>query len=421
LTCGRWVPITSDGILASVSGSRILLWNLATQELEAVLEEHTDVIFSLGLSPDNQTLASGSLDKTVGLWNLKTKDLICTLVKRRDPIHSVAFSPNGELLASGGENKYKTDEGKKTTIYLWDVNNRELVHTFSGHDLRVNTLAFSADGKKLASGSNDNTVRLWDVNSGSQLHVLKGHSSNISTVAFTSDDNRLISSGGGGVKIWNVQTGELQKTFAEEYEYIKCCSVDPTGQVIAFGVDSGIQVWNLKSNTNLQYLEFKWPCSINFSPDGKFLASGDATAFAEEGGLVKVWRVPSLGLGVLDRSVPDIETKKKIELAAIDFTITYFKNRGFTVTDCQSENCGYDLLVDSHETTLKVEVKGTAAKEQRFFLSRNEKGCSVDPLWRLAIVSNVLKDPQFEIFDTEKMERKFDFEPLSWECKLKTN
>lgn len=107
------VPITSDGMLASVSGSEIIFWNLDTQEIDTILEEHKDTIVSLSLSPDEKTLASGSLDKTVKLWNLKTRNLICTLAKRKDPIHSVAFSPDGKLFASGGENKYKTADGQK--------------------------------------------------------------------------------------------------------------------------------------------------------------------------------------------------------------------------------------------------------------------------------------------------------------------
>ena len=284
------VPITSDGMLASVSGRKILLWNLDTQKIVDILEGHTDIIFSLSISPDNQTLASGSLDKTVRLWNLETKDLICTLAKRKDPIHSVAFSPDGKLLASGGERKYKADEGKKTTIYIWDFDSKELIRTFLGHDLRVNALTFSPDGQTLASGSNDNTVRLWNVNSGKQLHIMEGNSGG--TVAFTPDGNSLISRGGGGIKVWNVQTGELQKQFAKQAEVIGCFAIDPPGQLLAFEVHNGIEVWDLKNSEKLTYLDFKWPISINFSPDGKLLASGDATAFTEDGGLVKVWRVP---------------------------------------------------------------------------------------------------------------------------------
>ncbi|MBD2112140.1 MULTISPECIES: HNH endonuclease [Cyanophyceae] len=287
------VPITSDGMIASVSGHKILFWNLDTQELESVLEGHTETILSLSLSPDNKTLASGSFDKTVGLWDLETKNLICTLAKRKDPIHSVAFSPDSKFLASGGESKYKTADGQKTTIYLWSIDNRELIRTFVGHDLRVNTLAFSPDGQILASGSNDRTVRLWNVKSGKQLHVLEGHSSNVGTVAFTPTGDSLVSSGGGGIKFWSVRTGELQKSFAEQSEYIRCFSINPTGQLLAFEMHSGIEIWDLRSHKKLQYLDFMWPTSMNFSPDGKLLVSGDATAFTEDGGLVKVWSVPT--------------------------------------------------------------------------------------------------------------------------------
>lgn len=295
------VPITADGMLASVSGSMILFWNLDTQELDSVFEGHTDIILSISLSADSKTLASGSLDKTVCLWDLETKELICTLAKRKDPIYSVALSPDNKLLASGGENKYKTAEGQKTTIYLWSLDSKELIRTFIGHDLRVNSLAFSPDGKTLASGSNDNTVRLWDVNSGKQLYVLKEHPGTVQMVAFTPDGRSLISSGSGGINFWKVQTGELQQRIAEQSEHTRCFAIDPTGQLLAFEVHTGIEIWNLRSGEKLQYLDFKWPISISFSADGKLLASGDATAFEneEEGGCVKVWSVPTLQLSAV--------------------------------------------------------------------------------------------------------------------------
>jgi WD40 repeat protein len=290
------ISIISDTMLASVSGSKILLWNLKTKDVDFALEKHTDIIFSLSLSSDNKILASGSLDKTVCLWSLEKKELICTLAKRKDPIHSVAFSPNMKLLASGGERKYKTSDSVKTTIYLWNIDNKELIRTLSGHDLRVNTLAFSPDNQVLASGSNDNTVRLWDVSTGKQLHVLEGHSSNIGTFAFTPNGESLISSGGGGIKVWSLETGELQQSFAEQSEYTRCFSIDRTGQLLAFEVHDGIEIWSLKSNEKLQYLDFMWPTSMNFSADSKLFASGDASAYTEGGGLVKTWKVPELKL-----------------------------------------------------------------------------------------------------------------------------
>lgn len=306
------VLIFSDRSLASISGNEILFWNLETQIIDFILEEHTHGISSLSLSPDKQTLASGSLDKSVCLWNLETRELICKLIKRKDPIHSVAISPNGSLLACGGENKYKIGDDKKTTIYLWNIDDKKLINTFSGHDLRVNTLAFTPDGKTLASGSNDNKVILWDVYSGRKLHVLEGHSDNVSMVKFIPNSISLISSGGGGIKVWNVQTGELQQSFSEQFEYTTCFAIDPTGQLLAFEVYNGIEIWSLKNREKLHCLEFMWPVSMNFSADGKLFASGDATAFTEIGGLVKVWQVPEIEFAI----APIGKEIRQLELSA---------------------------------------------------------------------------------------------------------
>jgi hypothetical protein len=149
----------------------------------------------------------------------------------------------------------------------------------------------------LASGSNDNTVRLWDVNTGEQLCSIEENSSAISTVAFTPDGNSLISSGGNGIKVWNVQTGELQQSFTDKHT--RSFAINPTGHLVAFDVnDDGIEIWDLRYSKKLKYLDLKWPTSINFSADSKLLASGDASAFAESGGLVKLWKVPTLELSL---------------------------------------------------------------------------------------------------------------------------
>ena len=309
------VPITPNGqILASVSFNRILLWDLKTHKLQRVLEGHTDIILSLSISPNGKLIASGSSDKTVGLWDIETGNLVCTFASRKDPIHSVAFSPDGNCLASGGESKYKTDEGKKTTIYLWDVNTKELIRTFSGHDLRINSIAFSPDGKTLASSSNDGTVQLWNVISGENLHIFTGAST--SNTYFTSDGKSLLSGGKGGIKVWNVETGELQHTFAEEHDFIGTLAIHPKEPILAIavhtaiGVYSGIEIWDLTCYKKLQYIDFSWSISISFSSDGTLLASGDASAFTEAGGVVKVWRVPNFEVEFDPQPIED--TRKKV-------------------------------------------------------------------------------------------------------------
>lgn len=119
---------------------------------------------------------------------------------------------------------------------------------------------------------------------------------------------------------------------------------------------------------------------------------------------------------VTSPSFPDQEMKKKIEISAVHFVTSYYENLGFRISDRQKDNCGYDLLVEKSKETLKIEVKGTSLSEQHFFLSRNERSKSADPLWRLAIVINALSNPELEIFNTAQMEYRFYFDALMWEC-----
>lgn len=114
------------------------------------------------------------------------------------------------------------------------------------------------------------------------------------------------------------------------------------------------------------------------------------------------------------RTIPDTETKKKIELSAIKVVCNYYSE--YNITDRQKDNCGYDLYIEKNGQVLKVEVKGTSSVQQRFFLSRNESAKSADPLWRLAIVTESLSTPSLEIFTEKEMREKFNFDALCWEC-----
>ena len=83
-------------------------------------------------------------------------------------VNSVSFSPDGTKVASGSNDK---------TVKLWDVTSGECLQTLEGHSSRVKSVSFSPDGTKVASGSYDKTVKLWDVTSGECLQTLEGHSS----------------------------------------------------------------------------------------------------------------------------------------------------------------------------------------------------------------------------------------------------
>jgi len=115
-------------------------------------------------------------------------------------ISSVAFSGDGRFVASGNWGRGLT---------LWDAATGKALRSFTGHQERVNSVAFSPDGTELLSASRDNTVRLWETGTGRELRVMAGHMGDIGAVAFSRDGKRLLSGGSDGtVRLWSSRTGQ---------------------------------------------------------------------------------------------------------------------------------------------------------------------------------------------------------------------
>ena len=189
------VALSPDGrTLASGSHDNIKLWDVQSQQQSATLTGHSHLVRSVAFSPDGRTLASGSFDKTIKLWDVQRQREIATLTGHSDNVRSVAFSPDGRTLASGSEDN---------TIKLWDVQSQGQIATLTGYSNWIYSVAFSRDGQMLASGSQDETIKLWDVPSQREIATLTGHSSFVYSVAFSPDGQTLASgSWDNTIKLW---------------------------------------------------------------------------------------------------------------------------------------------------------------------------------------------------------------------------
>jgi WD40 repeat protein len=150
---------------------------------------------------------------------------------------SLAFSPDGKVLASGGYDN---------RIWLWDPDTGKGLRSLEGHKSYVNCIAFSADGKWLASGSQDNDLRLWEVATGKERRRFQGHTAPIERMALSPDGKVLASSClGGTLRLWDTATGKETRSLPIDGGYrVRAMTFTPDSKRLAFinRPDKGIQL-----------------------------------------------------------------------------------------------------------------------------------------------------------------------------------
>ncbi len=327
------VAITPDGRQA-LSGSydrTLRLWDLTTSQVLGTLAGHEWGVSAVAITPDGRQALSGSEDRTLKLWDLVARPARRISTGHEGPVSAVVVSRDGRQALSGSDDR---------TLKLWELATGRLLHSFADHESEVNSVTISPDGCHALSGSYDRTLRLWDLRTGELLGTFVGcerregvrtvgpergsalsdflkrimrlwstgydpyqqtghrtikpaalrvlrqsvlllsHAQWDNAVAIT-NDGRCVLSGSHErtLKLWDLRTGELVRSFAGHTDFVHAVALAPDDRhALSGSSDQTVRLWELATGRLLHAFTGHGGrvIAVAFCPDGRYALSGSS-------------------------------------------------------------------------------------------------------------------------------------------------
>ncbi len=261
-----------DQTLASSDNQgKVVVWDLAKRIPRAVLRGNFGQVWRLAFLNNGQRLCTSGVDEKLRIWDVSDKPSSLDVCRAHDGfVLCVAFSPDSRTIASGGA------DPSGGRVLLWDVANGQLIHQFRGHTGRAWSVAFSPDGKELASTGNDGTLRLWDLTERKLRKTIDTEEDDYQGwVSYSRDGRELIaSSKGGTLRVWDRSTGKKIRSVRIGQSLRSCSAFSPDGRFLVAGVDESIVLLEYPSLKTIRRFPRSrvYDGTIAISPDGRAIA-----------------------------------------------------------------------------------------------------------------------------------------------------
>jgi eukaryotic-like serine/threonine-protein kinase len=278
------VAYTPDGrrLLTLDQDKTLRLWELADGHVLWVLDGGDDStwhLMTLAMRPNARLAAVSGAFPPIRLVDLETGQVVGRLEGRQKLVRALAFSHDGKHLASGDGDVGRSEPGE---VRIWDVDRRETVQIFRGHTESIFALDFRKDGDRLVSASQDQTVRVWDLNTGQEALTLHGHTGAVRCAAFSPDGLRLATAGADQViRVWDATPDaaapppRLLHSLTDPDGVVFAVAFDPTGRLASLGDGRAVRFYadskpDGVSPPLMQQADF---FALAYSPDGRHIAS----------------------------------------------------------------------------------------------------------------------------------------------------